>query len=212
MVIRKLEGARLQIVLPYREMIQAIIFDYYGVLTTDRYVTWLKRNEAALQGHADEIEALSQQQDLGLGADEFYARLGALVGRPADEVRDEFGIRQEAHHGLVDYIRHLRKVGYKTAILSNSPRSLYAETQKHGLNSLFDIILCSEEAGVTKPNPKMYELMLQRLGITAEEAVFVDDRDYNVAGANAVGLTGVLYTGLAELEAEFERRGLHAPR
>ena len=192
-------------------MIKAIIFDYYGVLTTDKYLTWLGRNPDVQAKHAEEIEALSQAQDAGLTADEFFGQLAKIAGQPESAIRGEFDIHGVAHQGLVDYIRHLRRKGLKTAILSNSPSSLYAEVAKHHLTRLFEVVLCSEEAGVTKPDPKIYEMVLKRLGLSAPEAIFVDDREYNVRGAEAIGIEGVVYTGLTDLKAEFIRRGIDTP-
>ena len=192
-------------------MIKAIIFDYYGVLTTDKYLTWLGRNPDVQAKHAEEIEALSQAQDAGLTADEFFGQLAKIAGQPESAIRGEFDIHGVAHQGLVDYIRHLRRKGLKTAILSNSPSSLYAEVAKHHLTRLFEVVLCSEEAGVTKPDPKIYEMVLKRLGMSAPEAIFVDDREYNVRGAEAIGIEGVVYTGLTDLKAEFIRRGIDTP-
>jgi len=192
-------------------MIKAIIFDYYGVLTTDQYLSWLHRNPDVQQLHADKIQRLSQAQDVGLSADEFFSRLAEIAGEPESVVRGEFSIHGVAHEGLVEYVRHLRRKGLKTAILSNSTMSLHAEAAKHHLTHLFDVILCSEEAGVTKPDPKIFRMVLERLEVSAEEALFVDDRDYNVRGAKSVGIQGIVYTGLTDLKADLISRGIDTP-
>ncbi len=186
-------------------MIKAIIFDYYGVLTTDQYMSWLRHNPSILDEHAAEIEELSKAQDRGLDANEFYNRLGKIAGLPASEVRDDFGERNIMHLGLIEYIRRLRDSGLKTAILSNSSLSLYDEVERHHLSGFFDEVLCSEEAGMMKPDPAIFNIMLERLGVEAGEAVFVDDRAYNVKGAAAVGMTGIYYTDLAGLRADLIR-------
>lgn len=192
-------------------MIKAIIFDYYGVLTTDRYFVWLQRHPQIHERHARAIEHLSQDQDLGISDAEFFDRLGKIAGEEPDAIRNEFRIHGLEHEGLVDYIRHLRRRHFQTAILSNADVGLYDEVKRHNLTHLFDLILCSEEAGVTKPDPRIFQMALDRLGLEPHEAFFVDDRDYNVRGAEAAGLTGILYTGLADLRSELVRRGLDAP-
>ena len=191
-------------------MVKAIIFDYYGVLTTDSYMTWLEHNPSVEKEHATQIEALSKAQDSGIDDNEFFSRLGQLAGQSQEEVRGEFGAHGSMHRELLDYIGELRQQGLKTAILSNSAVSLYDEVAKHQLGPLFDVILCSEEAGVAKPDPKMYHLALKRLNVSPDEALFVDDRQYNVNGAEAVGIDAVIYTGLTGLKSELKRRGIHS--
>ncbi|HVQ44392.1 MAG TPA: HAD-IA family hydrolase [Candidatus Saccharimonadia bacterium] len=189
-------------------MISAIIFDYYGVLTTDRYMAWLQRHPAVEATHAADIEALSQDQDAGLSSDEFFARLAKIADLPEAAVRSEFVIHGVAHQGLVEYIRHLRRRGLKTAILSNATTALYAEVVRQRLARLFDVVLCSEEAGATKPDPRIFEQTLERLGVSPAQALLVDDREYNVAGAEAAGLAGIHYDGLTKLRAELIARGI----
>lgn len=189
-------------------MIKAIIFDYYGVLTTDSYLTWLERHPNVTAHNAEAIEKLSQDQDEGMDDTLFFTRLAALSHEPEERVRDEFNIHGVAHRGLIDYIRHLRRKSLKTAILSNADTSLYAQITGHGWDKLFEVILCSGEAGVTKPNPKIYKMALDRLGVAPHEALFVDDRDYNVSGAEEADIEGILYTGLTGLKAELVARGV----
>ncbi|HEY6737050.1 MAG TPA: HAD-IA family hydrolase [Candidatus Saccharimonadia bacterium] len=192
-------------------MIKAIIFDYYGVLTTDRYFTWLRRNPEVARRHTAAIEALSREQDAGLDADTFFSRLADIAHESAASVRDEFNIHGVEHEALLEYIASLRQLGLKTAILSNSTAAgLQAEVERHHLAGVFDVILSSGEAGVIKPDPAIFKLVLNRLAAEAHEAVFVDDRDYNVRGAAAAGLTALEYDGLAGLRRELERLGIKA--
>lgn len=192
-------------------MIKAIIFDYYGVLTTDSYLTWLQRNPAVTANHAAEIEALSHDQDTGISDDEFFGRLSQISGQRETDIRTAFAIHGVAHVGLISYIRHLRRKGLKTAILSNSDIGLYELISKHHWNRLFELILCSEEAGVTKPHPQIYEMALRRLGVSPDEAVFVDDRAYNVDGAEKANISGIIYTGLTDFRDELVRLGIDTP-
>lgn len=190
-------------------MIKAIIFDYYGVLTTDQYLTWLKHNPQIMRRHAHEIEILSKAQDVGLAPDVFFKRLGAIAQLPAEEVRGGFDERVDMNIELIKYIECLRRDGFKTAILSNSPMRLYDDVAEHQLTSLFDEVLCSEDAGIVKPDPAIFSMMLKRLEVTAEEAIFIDDRAYNVRGAEAIGMKGILYTDFESLESDLARNGVN---
>ena len=55
---------------------------------------------------------------------------------------------------------------------------------------------------VMKPDPRIFQLALQRFGIKAEETVFIDDNPNNVAAANALGITGILFEGKEQLERD----------
>lgn len=191
-------------------MIKAVIFDYYGVLTTDQYLSWLHRHPEVVSHNQGAIESLSKAQDLGLNTDEFFARLAAIAKLPVQEVRGEFGIHKVTDRGLVHYIGQLRNLGLKTAILSNAPLSLYDSIAQLGLGHLFDAVLCSEEAGVVKPDPAIFTMILKRLGLSPDQAIFTDDRDYNVQGAEAVGMKGILYTDLANLRLELAKLNIVA--
>lgn len=79
-------------------------------------------------------------------------------------------------------------LGVPTALLSNSwgneyPRELWA--------GMFDAVLISGEVGLRKPEPEIYLLAAERLGLSPDECVFVDDLKINVRGAVAVGMVGV---------------------
>jgi HAD superfamily hydrolase (TIGR01509 family) len=189
-------------------MIKAIIFDYYGVLTTDQYLTWLKQNPQVMRRNAHEIEVLSKAQDVGLAPTEFFSRLASIAELPVEEVRGGFDAREDMNNELIEYIGCLRNDGYKTAILSNSSLGLYKEVAEHKLTNLFDEVLCSEEAGVVKPNPAIFDMMLKRLKVGAKEAFFVDDRAYNVSGAEAIGMKALLYSDFARLQSDLVRYGV----
>ena len=58
---------------------------------------------------------------------------------------------------------------------------------------------------VMKPDTRIFELALQRFGIKAEETMFIDDNPKNVAAANALGITGILFEGKDKLQLELEK-------
>ncbi|MFI5240181.1 MAG: HAD family hydrolase [Candidatus Saccharimonadia bacterium] len=192
-------------------MIKAIIFDYYGVIATDKYLTWLERHPEIQHAHAKAIEDLSRAQDYGLTLQEFDTRLAKIADLPVAAVRDGLDIHGVTHEALIHFIVRLRRLGLKTAILSNSDIGLYSMLAEHHIKRYFDEVLCSEEAGVVKPDPKIFRMVLAKLGISPSEAIFVDDRMYNVEGAIAVGIDGIFYDGLTGLETELAKRDIVVP-
>lgn len=70
-----------------------------------------------------------------------------------------------------------------------------------------DVVVSGDEK-LVKPDAAIYRLALERFGLRAEEAVFIDDNAANVAGANAVGIHGLLFTGEPQLRADLKELGL----
>ncbi|MFN2609885.1 MAG: HAD family hydrolase [Actinomycetota bacterium] len=93
---------------------------------------------------------------------------------------------------IAAWIRVLRK-SMKVAFLSNAWSDDRKElSERFALEDLADLIIISGEEGVSKPNPRIYELTLERLGLAPEQTVFVDDRPENVEAAVRLGMNGVL--------------------
>lgn len=92
----------------------------------------------------------------------------------------------------VELIRALRPP-YRLAIVSNADETLRARLKALDLLDLFDDVVCSAEVGVAKPEPQIYALACERLGLPPTRCVFVDDSEANVGAAEAVGLRGVVY-------------------
>ncbi|HUC19945.1 MAG TPA: HAD-IA family hydrolase, partial [Candidatus Polarisedimenticolaceae bacterium] len=77
------------------------------------------------------------------------------------------------------------------------------------LRDLFDVVVTSQEVGVMKPQPEIFHLTLDRLGVKPDEAVFIDDREDNVRGGEAVGIHSILYKNTAQLERELKKLDLN---
>ncbi|HLW00559.1 MAG TPA: HAD family phosphatase [Ktedonobacterales bacterium] len=109
------------------------------------------------------------------------------------------------NNGLVEFIRALRP-RYKTTILTNTPSDMRAIlTQRFHLDREVDAIIISSEEGMRKPQPEMFQLALARLGVTAPEAVFVDDEARYIAAAQALGMYAVPFQDNAQAIPELER-------
>jgi HAD superfamily hydrolase (TIGR01509 family) len=70
--------------------------------------------------------------------------------------------------------------------------------------NFFDVIICSGDEGIAKPDLKAFELTLERLGLKPNEAVFIDDTKEHVEAARKLGLQGILFTTAEELEKELD--------
>ena len=94
---------------------------------------------------------------------------------------------------MVAFCREVRSAGLRTGLLTNNAKEF--ETYWRPLlplDELFDDVVDSSAVGLRKPDPRIYELSLSRLGVAAPDTVFIDDAPGNVAGARAVGMNAVL--------------------
>jgi 2-haloacid dehalogenase len=86
-------------------------------------------------------------------------------------------------------LRRLRDAGLKTAILSNgTPAMLASAVAAGGLGPLLDEVISVEEVGVFKPDPRVYQLALDRLGLAAAEVSFQSSNGWDAYGASAFGM------------------------
>jgi putative hydrolase of the HAD superfamily len=108
----------------------------------------------------------------------------------------------ELDTAMRDFVAGLRP-SYTTAILSNSADGARREEQRrYGFDSLVDVIIYSHEVGLAKPDPAIFELTEQPLGVHPHEIVIIDDVDTNVTAAKARGWYAVLHTDTSRTIAD----------
>ena len=96
---------------------------------------------------------------------------------------------------MIEAVKAAKQAGRRTGLISNSwGLGIYERAPV----DIFDATVISGDVGLHKPQPEIYELACERLGVAAGECVFVDDLRENVAGAEAVGMTGLLHREAAE--------------
>jgi putative hydrolase of the HAD superfamily len=96
----------------------------------------------------------------------------------------------------------------RLAILSNSdPLNSRGYTQK-GWYGPFDPLILSHEIGILKPDRRIYDILLQRLGLPPEECVFIDDQQPCLDTAAQLGMKTILYSSVQQLEEELKKMGI----
>ena len=100
---------------------------------------------------------------------------------------------------MIDFMAQLRTEGYRMALLTNNVREWEARWRAMvPIDDIFELVVDSAFVGMRKPDPEIYELTVERLEVSAEECVFIDDFEHNCDGARAVGMSAVVYRELKQ--------------
>lgn len=183
--------------------IKAIIWDMGGVLlrTEDRVPRDQLAKKYGVTAQALEREVFHGtsgiQATLGeITTDEHWLNVATRFNLDQNELKNfisEFWRGDRLDQELVAYIRNLKQE-YRSGLLSNAwsdTRKML--THKHPCLDAFHEAVFSAEVGLMKPDAKIYQLILRKLGIAPEESIFIDDYPENIQGANVVGIHGILF-------------------
>lgn len=198
--------------------LDAAIFDFGGVLTTSIRASFTEFERQLNLDDGTLIDAFRHEAESGepdffllekglITEAEFYQRMlqnlrdytGKDIQFPGDPVK----VRQMLFGSIRrndDMIAAAVRIGahYKTAILTNNVKE-WTDWREWVEAHIFDLIVDSSHEGMRKPEPEIYLLTCERLGVTPERAAFVDDIPMNVEGAEAVGLHAIRFTTTEEV-------------
>jgi epoxide hydrolase-like predicted phosphatase len=191
-------------------MIKALISDFGGVLVRTRSDSSRRALEQRLGLPPNTIEARVFSSDLSLkgmcgevSEAEFWRALGRELDLPRfgltwQEFQNEFFAEDFLDEELVALIRSMRP-GLKTGLISNAWDGLREVLRTRvPIADAFDVLVISAEEKIAKPDPRIYHLALERLGVQAGEAIFLDDFIENIQAANALGMIGVHFQSGAQ--------------
>ncbi|MEJ7789808.1 MAG: HAD family phosphatase [Thermoleophilaceae bacterium] len=189
---------------PHGGDFKGLLVDFGGVLTSnvfesfrafcveeglpeDAFVTLFRSNPAA-RTELRKVETGEMEEA------EFSRRLAGMLGVADSEgLVDRLFAGMRPDQPMLDAVRKAKVAGVRTGLISNSlgegryDRSTFPE--------LFDCVVISGEVGLHKPQPEIYALGAERVGLAPEQCVFLDDLRENCEGAEAVGMTAVLHRG-----------------
>jgi epoxide hydrolase-like predicted phosphatase len=115
----------------------------------------------------------------------------------------------EVNENLVKVVKEVRGKGYKTLICTNNfPARIKGLDKRFGLLDNFDACVFSYEVGATKPSTKIFQKLVDRSGVTAEEIVFADDNNANLAGAKEAGIQTFFYEGFEHFICKLKELGV----
>lgn len=198
--------------------VSALLFDYGGTLAfldfemlarefsrPHRKLDPLKIEHAEYRGRQalDDYLMSTANPDVQKAWNGFWRAWMRESGITGEEL-EEIGTRFRAMHaeaslwrvirpGTVEALDRLKSAGIKLAIVSNADGRVEADAKRFGIAKYFDVIIDSHVVGIEKPDPRIFQIALSRLGVAAEEAMFTGDiYSIDMLGARAAGITGKL--------------------
>jgi putative hydrolase of the HAD superfamily len=207
-------------------VISTLISDFGGVLTTplirgflayqeQRGVTVEELGAAMTRSEREHgVHPLFALERGEISEAEFRRRLeGQLDGRfDLEHLRKLYFEHLEPNREMIEFVRDLRGRGLRTALCTNNVREWEPlwRSKLPELDDVFEVVVDSAFVGSRKPEPRIYELTLERLGgVSPRECVFVDDLEVNSEGARELGMRAVRFEDTGRAIAEVE--GLLTP-
>lgn len=197
---------------------QAIVFDFGGVMTLEpnreAVVQFLcssfnlskegfaqvnlEKRKVVKEGRTDADFWLQYAEDRKIClSPDWVQRFNAVM-------RDAIGVNPEMYE-LVD---RLKENGIPIVLLSNIDDRLAKLIRDFGLYEPFDPCLLSCEIGFEKPDPEIYNILLKKLNLPAEDIVFIDDMIENIEAAQSLGIDAIQFISQEQLQNELKKRCL----
>jgi len=191
-------------------VIRAVLFDFGGVLTEGGRRGFVQRILAELyhkQPDGIDIEDLHGDLRRGkTGSEAFFTTLDKRYGGHVTPAQFVARTHEATHPSTVVYelAARLRKHGIRTGILSNVFGMSADMLRKEGHYDDFDPVLLSCDLGFAKPDPEIYQIAIERLGLSPEEILLIDDQEKCLAGADHHGLKTICAISPQQIVADTE--------
>ena len=161
-------------------------------------LSWHSRHDQGIP-FAENIRALQNQ----------FPSHAAMIGLYETEWDNMFGGIIE---GTVEILHQLQEQQYSLFALTNYAADKFSDfRKKHDFMALFDDIIISGVEKIIKPDPRIYQILLDRSDIAAEQILFIDDRKENLIAAQAFGIQTHLFTNAEALREDLRNRGMLPP-
>lgn len=195
----------IQLAVPGVRPVRAIIFDWAGVMATEAYWIWVRKNVP----DPSPLISIDQKVDSGeMSHEAFMLLLARVSGKTQAEVWAGVKAEMILNQDLIALIRELKKK-YKIGLLSNFTAPWLRDVlDEHKLWDLYDEHIISSEHKLVKPDAKIYKKMLTMLDVAPAEAVFADDRQVNIDAAKKVGMRGFVFTSTEQFMKDLQSVGV----
>lgn len=192
------------------EKINAVIFDWGGVLIEDPAPALFKYCAKAFGVNVEQYVAafdicINDFQTGAVTEKQFWANMAKHLSVPMPKKdslwTEAFIAAYKPRQEMFSLAGRLRKTGCKTAILSNTEMPVVQIINKQKYDS-FDVTVLSCLEGMAKPGREIYDFTLNRLGVSARQALFIDDKPENVDGAKRAGLQTIFFETIEKFKKD----------
>jgi putative hydrolase of the HAD superfamily len=193
--------------------IEVVVFDFDGVVRH-----WYEEDTLEVErrhGLPDgSLMAAAFGPELGeavvtgqVGHEQWFARIAEIVGS-TEAVAEWSSHRGEVDPDAVALIDELRAAGLTVALLSNATTRLEEDLEVLGLAPHLDVVFNTARLGVCKPNPAVYQQVVERLGVRGPQVAFTDDHPGWAAAAGAADIRGIPFVGVSALRTSLQELGV----
>jgi epoxide hydrolase-like predicted phosphatase len=194
--------------------VKGLLVDFGGVLTTNVFDSFKEFCVAEgldpdtvrrlFREDAVALEQLRRLEKGELTEEEFSEEFAPLLGvSQAEGLVDRLFAGMAPDEPMIEAVKKAKRSGIRTGLISNSwGRGRY---DRDAFPEMFDGVVISGEVGLHKPEPEIFHLGAEKIGLPPQECVFVDDLKENCEGAAAVGMTPILHRGADTTLPELER-------
>lgn len=192
---------------------RGLLVDWGGVMTSNLFTSFSSfcegegiDSDAIRHSFREDPDARQLLIGLETGAveeAEFEPRFAAMLGVSANGLIDRLFAGSSVDQEMVDAVAAARRAGVRTGLISNSWGTRRYDRKL--LAALFDGIVISGEEGMRKPDPRMYELGAERIGVQPPACVFVDDLPFNLTPAAELGMATVHHVSATQTISELQR-------
>jgi putative hydrolase of the HAD superfamily len=200
-------------------VIEAVVSDLGGVLTTPllgSYQRFADHSGIGLERLGTAMATIAERDGENplfplergeLSEADFLAALGAELDADMTGFADHYWSGLDVNEEMVAWLRRARdERGLRLALLTNNVRE--GEPRWRAMlpiDELFELVVDSAFVGLRKPDPRIYELTLERLGLPADACAFVDDLEHNCTAATELGMHAVWFRDTAQAIAELDQ-------
>lgn len=180
-------------------MIKAIIFDCFGVLISENWLAFKQQHFGDDPAKFQRASELNRLVDMGVyNQEEYVNEISKMAHMPPDVINKIFW-SVTPNQSVLDMLAPL-KTKYKLGMLSNISSDDFLGMFKPQEVALFDDITLSYKIGITKPDPRAFQIAATNLGEPCENCLFVDDQPKNITAAKEQGMQGIIFTSLESLD------------
>lgn len=195
-----------------QNMIKAIAFDFGGVIEIkdgNLFQEIAEYLQISLEDWERVYSSLNHMHNTGEKKGDEVVALTAKEFNASDEqisyINDlilKIRKTKKINYELLEIIRKLKERNYKVGLLSNNSVNLNKKLQDENITGIFDVIVISGDVGFQKPQPEIFKILSDRLGVKLNELIFIDDTEKSLEGAENIGYTPILFINNQKLGEE----------